>query len=256
MIQGIPNARRRSAGRSSLRFMPLTAVLVILIVPALTRAESRTDLRYIDFWRQSAGWWLATSSYFDGDMNVRLHEYHALTLVEVQRDRVVETEYKFYPPGDVSPALSDGRVPAVKGLELVTVSEHMAIGAEGSVRQVSVRPAVAGAAAMETHVVAADSGIRRVVDPDSGFESYRQYVSLNAAGKRYVLNMGLLSSPELKPAELGALRGFAISRAVRIEADQVETERARLRVLHSVGGIVSAAEDGGRQVELLESEGS
>lgn len=232
--------------------MRLTAFFVLVIFSALATAEARTDLRDVEFWRQSAGWWLAVNSYFDGDMNSRLPEYHTLTGVEVLVDRVIETEYKFYPPGEFSSDLSDGKISPENGVELLTVSEHLATGVEGAVRQTdSVAAATVG---MNTRVLAADSGIRQVVDADSGYEHYRQYLSLNKPDRRYILTLGLASDPGAEHAGLGALRGFSLSRGERFDRRQVESERARLRIRYSVGGIVSLLADGTRHVSHIDNE--
>ncbi len=227
------------------------ALLSLLPVPGM--ADAVAELEKVPYWQRSAGWWLGTNSYFDGDMNVRLREYHTITGFELRGDRVIETEYKFYPPGDASPFLSYGEIPVSQGVELVTVSEHIASDAAGSVRQETIRPQIVESTGMQTDVVAADSAIRRVIDPLSGFEHYRQYVSLNPPERRYVLNMGVASDPNDPDKDVGALRGFAVSRAVRIAAEDVEAERLRLRQHHAVGGIVSAGSGEKRDVSLIDN---
>ncbi|MFV8819325.1 hypothetical protein [Haliea sp. E17] len=231
----------------------LVLPLLAALLPQLGVAQAAMNLGDVPFWQHAAGWWLGTNSYFDGDMNPRLREYHTLTGIEVRGDRVIETEYKFYPPGEASPYLSYGQILASQGVELVTISEHVAIADTASVRQESIRPEIVESGGMETRVVAEDSAIRRVLDSQTGYEHYRQYVSLNPPDRRYILNMGMVSDPNDTGAGLGGLRGFAISRGIRISADDVEGQRERLRRVHAVGGIVSAGNDEKRDVSLIDN---
>ncbi|TXS92011.1 hypothetical protein FV139_14900 [Parahaliea maris] len=225
---------------------------VLTLVPLWGYPAPENRLGDFEYWQQSEGWWLGNNSYMDGQMNYRVKQYHTITGIAVEDGKVVETEYKFFPPGEGSAFASGGKVGADRGIEIITISEHARADSAGTVRQVSIRPDLAGSNGMETRLVAPDSAIRRVLDPVSGYEHYRQFISLNPRDKRYVINMGLVSESADEHADIGSLRGFAVSRAERIAADRVESERARLRVLHAVGGTVSSAPDGTRTVEVYE----
>lgn len=240
-----------------LNVMTRNCIATVIACAALAHSVTAAEVEKLTqqpFWQQSAGWWQASSSYFDSNMQPRVAQYHTITRVDVLDHRVVETEYKFFPPSDGSALVSNGKVSAEQGIEIITVSEHRQVGATASVRQESIRPALMQTNGMLTEVVSDRTAIRSVIDDRTGAFHYRMFVDLSAPDTRYVINMGLVSNPDVAEARLGSVRGFAVARGERIAGGAVKAERERLRQVYQVGGIVSADENGVLQTELVESE--
>jgi hypothetical protein len=227
--------------------MKRTATVLLQAILLLGGAIATADpaLKDFDFWSASAGWWVSDNTYLDRKMDYNIRTYHSVVHIELDGTRYRETEYKTYPPGPIATWLGKDVTRADEGVELVTVMTGTLVDGAGTVRLSAIGPAMGQVT--ELRPLSPDTALRATREAATGLDSYRMFITLPTPERRYLLNLGLVSSNSgpgaanaAPDAEPGDLRGFSIFQGRRIEAGEAETARARFRELHSVGAIVQA----------------
>lgn len=226
-------------------------LLQLTLVTASVTASAEPMLDDFDFWRASAGWWVSDNTYLDRNLDYNIRIYHSVVHIQLDGTAYRETEYKTYPPGPIATRLGKGTSQADEGVELVTVMTGTLIDAGGTVRLTTITPRMGAEPVTELRPLAPDTALRATVDDTTGLDSYRMFITLPTPERRYILNLGLVSSDSgagsanaAPDAERGDLRGFSIFQGRRIEAEEAETWRARFRERHRVGAVVQADETG------------
>jgi hypothetical protein len=197
----------------------------------------------VPFWSANAGWWESENTYLDGEMNYNIRSYNSIVHIVVDGRRVVETEYKFYPPGKLAAAYGRGQARPDEGVEVVTTTVGEQADAAGTVRITSVSPALGESARMIVTILNADTAVRTVPNAATGVDTYRMFITLPTRDRRYIQNLGIISEPGDPHGALGGLRGFSLFRGTRIVEGDFERRRAALRTRNAVHAVVTAGPD-------------
>ncbi|MFK7954725.1 MAG: hypothetical protein AB8B96_01390 [Lysobacterales bacterium] len=197
------------------------------------------------FWQNSVGWWRSTNTYFDGNLDYQIREYHSLVHVTADGDELIEIEHKFYPPGKAANLYGGGKVHDGEGIEVVSTTRWTVLSAS-TIALKSSEPAFGPPARMETQILSEDTAVRRVFNPGDGSERYRMLITLHDSNRRNIANYGL--APD---AETG-LSGFALFRGVRISEQSLQQARASLIKHHSIAATLRASDDSGPVVKRMD----
>lgn len=212
--------------------------LFALQTPAVAR-----DLDEIPFWRANEGWWVSENTYFAPSLDYNVRNYSSLVRIEVDARRVVETEYKFWPPGRMAAQAGRGLSREGEGVEQVTVKTFERTDDEGTARLISMEPAMALPGKVTTvRVTGADTAQQIVRDPSEPFDHYRMFISMPTPERRYLISYGLVSVAGAG-AEPGSLRGLSTFHGRRIQQSDFERLRADMRRKYAVRVIVTAGPD-------------
>ncbi len=216
-------------------------------------AEKAATQQPPDFWLGSAGWWASDNTYLDGKLQQSLAAYHSLMHIEVYDTRVVETTYKFYPPGNAGRFHSEGQVGEDRGIELITVVELEIVDDAGMAATLSVTPrSAAQPCAMTTTPLSSTLALQRKVEPESERDYYHTVITMPTPDRRYTAMFGIYTGLENPQVEAGDLRGLALFAGRRIDASEVEALHARFRDANTVGAVVSGNSDGDSLIEVLD----
>lgn len=106
-----------------------------------------------------------------------------------------------------------------------------------NIRLTATVPAFGGETQMtELRLLAADTALHATLDDATGLDSYRMFITLPTPGRRYILNLGMVSAVSgagaanaAPDARLGDLHGLSIFRGRRIQPDEAEHWRGRHR---------------------------
>jgi hypothetical protein len=204
------------------------------------------------FWQDSMGWWVSDNTYLDGQLQPQIALYQSIVHIEAQANRVVETTYKFYPPGDLSQSVSGGRVGHDQGVEFITVSTMQALADTESMETISVSPAsMSQSGQMVTTALSSSVALQRRLQGEGGLADYHIIITLPTPDRRYTNVFGLYTGLENEEVAPGDLRGLSLFASKRITADEVEELRSKFRTLNSVGAIVSGDAQGQTVVEMV-----
>ncbi len=193
--------------------------------------HAQTVLSDVPYWRASAGLWEGQNTYFDDAMDYNVRDYASLSRVELDGIHYRETEYRFYPHGLGTERYADGLAQPGEGVELVQVYTGTLVDGDGTVAlpRATSRASANGSGA--TYRVLSDNdAVRLRVDPETGTEAYRYYVTLVGDEHRYKSNFGLRYEGE----NAGGLRAFILYRDRRIDSSAFEVRRAALRAKYNV----------------------
>jgi hypothetical protein len=103
--------------------MALRSLILATIVTALpTHLAAAASLQNTPFWRDSAGWWTSNNTYLNSERLQSIAAYNSIVHIEIRGEQVVETSYRFYPPGKQTGYYSNGQVSNDHGIELVSVT--------------------------------------------------------------------------------------------------------------------------------------
>ena len=226
--------------------------IALCAVSIATTARADTALQDVPYWRSMQGWWLAENTYFDGKLDYNERAYGSLVHIELDGQRMRETEYKFYPAGKLAQQAGRGQIGAEDGIETVTVLEGRQVDARGQVRFTS-DPAT------RIDVLTDDTAVRVTANAATGVDTYRMYIFTPAPDRRYRSNFGIVSDSQgagaanaLPGAERGDLRGYSLFREQRIAATDFERQRRQLRDRFGVRAIAEAGPDGHLIVRRLD----
>ncbi len=205
------------------------------------------------FWHDSIGWWASDNTYLDGQLEPKIAKYQSIVHIEeAEAGRVVETTYKFYPPGDFSRSFSGGRVGTDQGIELITVNTMQVLADDESLETVSVTPSmVSQSGRMVTTPLSSSVALQRKLEPESGLSDYQIVITQPTPNRRYTTVFGLYTGRENEDVSPGDLRGASLFAGRRITANEVEVLRSQFRALNSVGAIVSGDAQGQTVVEIV-----
>lgn len=206
-----------------------------------------------EFWQDSIGWWASDNTYLDSQLEPKIASYQSIVHIEEEAGRVVETTYKFYPPGESSKHYSGGRVGNDQGVELITVSTMQVLADNESAETISVSPAIVSQPGqMVTTPLSSTVALQRKLQPGSGLADYHTIITLPTPDRRYTAMFGIYTGVENEDVLAGDLRGLALFASKRITAGEVQELRSRLRRLNSVGAIVSGDAQGETVVEIVD----
>jgi len=169
-----------------------TLVLQVLLVMASATATAEPALKDFEFWSASAGWWVSDNTYLDRKMDYNIRAYHSVVHIELDGTRYRETEYKTYPTGPIATSLGRGMTQADEGVEVVTVMTGTLVDGAGTVRLSAIGPAMGPVT--ELRPLSPDTALRATSDATTGLDSYRMFITLPTPERRYILNLGLVSS--------------------------------------------------------------
>ena len=236
-----------------------------MFAPGFGLAAERPALADYPFWNRVAGWWRADNTYFNANLDYNIRSYQSIVYVEIDGMHFRETEYKFYPPGAMATAYGRGQVRDGEGVETVTLLSGELDDDAGTVRVLRMLPAapVAAATLREDEqtlirVLSADTAVRITPNPVTGVDTYRMFMFMPTADRRYRSNFGIVSDRSgpgaanaLPGAVPGDLRGFSLFRETRIAPDEFETWRREFRQRNAVSTIVEPDAAGGVTVRRL-----
>lgn len=203
------------------------------------------------FWKLSEGCWLSENTYLNRDMEPNIAAYSSVTCIVLEEGQVIETENKFYPPSKLAtdlagPLLGDG-----EGVEVQTEIRHLVAGSDGRAIVAKARPEMlVGGQVTLTTPVSDDTAIVTSGIEGEQADSYRMFITLPTADRRYVLNLGL-DNGQKQDAVAGDIRGFSIFRQRRIDKSEVGAWRNRLRERYAVGVFVVGSDDRQRNTRRL-----
>ncbi|WP_439534350.1 alpha/beta fold hydrolase [Polymorphobacter sp.] len=206
------------------------------LLPA-SAAPART-LAEVPFWQRTQGYWTGLSMYNSLKEGPSADQSESLTETRVDGERMTDTEYRYYPPGERTRKMSGVALAEGEGLEVVRVLEGRM--ADGSGRVV-MAPQTGGQYAGKQVVVAPlgpDTAMMTVAAP-GGPESYRIHIDATAPDRRLRMVIGLQG-----PDEPGALRAVAAIRERRISADEMAAMRREMRARFKVGAVLTLGVDG------------
>jgi hypothetical protein len=194
-------------------------------------AQAQPVLSDVPYWRASAGLWEGQNTYFDDTMDYNVRDYASLSRVELDGAGYRETEYRFYPQGLGTERYAGGLAQPGEGVELIQVYTGTLVDGDGTVDlpPASSRASANGAGAMY-RVLSDNDAVRLRVDPETGTEAYRYYVTLVGGDHRYKSNFGLRYEGE----NIGGLRAFILYRDQRIDSETFDQRRAALRAKYNV----------------------
>jgi pimeloyl-ACP methyl ester carboxylesterase len=204
------------------------------------------------FWQDSMGWWVSDNTYLDGQLQPKIPLYQSIVHIEAQAGQVLETTYKFYPPGDLSQSVSGGRVGDDQGVEFITVSTMQAIAGAEAMETISVSPAsMSQSGRMVTTALSSTVALQQRLQGEVGLADYQIIINLPTPDRRYTTVFGLYTGLENEEVAPGDLRGLSLFASKRITADEVQELRSKFRILNSVGAIVSGDAQGQTVVEMV-----
>lgn len=235
------------------RCCAVLASLLFVATAGLAHATERPSvgrsLADFPFWNLVAGWWVGESTYLGPNFDYKIRSYQSIVQLEIDGTRFRETEYKFYPPGAMATAYGRGQVRDGEGVETVTVLSGELVDDRGTVRILSMLPAVATASREDEHtlvrVLGPDTGVRVTPNPRTGVDTYRMFIFVPAPDRRFRSNFGIVSDSAgpgaanaLPGAVPGDLRGYSLFREARIAPGEFEQRRRDFRELNAVSAIV------------------
>jgi len=230
----------------------VTVVVATCFSQMVLADTAGTKLEDIPFWRTSAGFWVSDNTYFNQSLDYNIRSYNSIVQVEIEGHSFRETEYKFYPPGKMATGYGAGQVMPDEGIEVVTVTEGEMADDRGSISITSISPGFGGHWINRIDVLTDDTAVRVTSHPGGSIDSYRMFITMPAADRRYVANFGLVDQADGEVTQPGDLRGFSLFRGRRIASEAFEETRERLRQINSVAAMVTAAAEGQPQVQRLQ----
>lgn len=166
------------------------------------------------YWRSAAGTWVGEAGYLDGELAPNVKLYGAALEIRIERDRLVQTEWKYYPSSplatQMAAALAHVTLAPGEGLEQVTLLQGT-LASDGSIDF--------GAEAGR-FVPAGDGASAGVVEQDRRVR-YRHFYSFPAPDRMVRATFGYESD--------GRLKGVSVFRFRRVTPDALSVERAGLR---------------------------
>jgi len=229
----------------------VAAVLATCVTPLVSADSAEAKLEDILFWRTSAGFWVSDNTYFNQSLDYNIRSYNSIVQVELEGRSFRETEYKFYPPGKMATGYGAGQVMPDEGIEVVTVTEGEMADDRGSVSISSISPGFGGQWINRIDVLTDDTAVRVTSHPGGSTDSYRMFITMPAADRRYVVNFGLVDKADGEAGQPGDLRGFSLFRGRRIGREAFEDTRERLRQINRVAALATADAEGRPQVQRL-----
>ncbi len=216
------------------------------------RPSAGRSLADYPFWNLVAGWWVGESTYLGPNLDYKIRSYQSIVHVEIDGTRFRETEYKFYPPGAMATAYGRGQVRDGEGVETVTVLGGELVDDVGTVRILSMLPAMSAVATESredeqtiVRVLGPDTGVRVTPNPRTGVDTYRMFIFVPAPDRRFRSNFGIVSdgtgpgaANALPGAVPGDLRGYSLFREARIAPGEFEQWRRDFRERNAVSAIV------------------
>lgn len=215
---------------SSLSRLSLVASFAVIGVFA-GESHAQNALNDVPYWRASEGLWEGENTYFDDTMDYNVRDYASLSRVELDGTSYREVEHRFYPHGLGTERYANGLAQAGEGVELIQIYTGTLVDEAGTVElpRATSRASANGAGA--TYRVLSDNdAVRLRVDPETGTEAYRYYVTLVGANNRYKSNFGLRYEGD----NIGGLRAFILYRDQRIDGATFDARRAALRAKYNV----------------------
>ena len=232
------------------------AAIAVCQAGLIMAAENK--LEDYPFWRAVAGAWRAENTYMDRDLNYNIRSYNSVILVEIDGRIYRETEIKSYAPSKLAQQNGRGMTTADEGIETVTVTTGELTDDAGTVRITATVPDLLGDSNTEIRILSPDTAVRVTPNSGTGVDTYRMFVFLPVANKRYRSNFGLVSDTTgggaanaASDAKLGDLRGFSLFREDRIPQGDAEKWRAEFRAKNKVAAVVEAGLDGKPVVRRL-----
>ncbi|MFK7831290.1 MAG: hypothetical protein AB8B57_16070 [Congregibacter sp.] len=215
------------------------------------------NLQHSGFWRDSAGWWASDNTYLNGRLEQKITAFQSIVRLEVQGSDIIETTYRFYPPGASAEYYSQGKVQSDQGVEFASVATMRALNDDqigpGAVVTVNVSPSIGPQHTQTTTTpLSSTLAIQRITEVESGLETYHTLISMPNRDRRYTAMFGIRTGLETEDVDPGDLRGVAIFSARRISAAEVEMARERFRAMNAVGALVVGDADGNIVVTVLD----
>lgn len=213
-----------------------------ILVPLASAAPP--SLGSIPFWNVTEGCWLSENHYLNPAMEPNIPTYASVTCITVTASQIIERETKFYPASNLAESYGGDLARDGEGVEVVKVNLATATGADGAVRTTNSgsSQAIAGQLVM-TIPVAPDTAMVTIRNQNDYVDHYRMFITLPTKDRRYIVNLGIVGEPS-RQGEVGDLRGMAIFKQSRIDANDAEPWRNRLRTRFAVGVRVTELEDG------------
>ncbi|MFK7958303.1 MAG: alpha/beta fold hydrolase [Lysobacterales bacterium] len=233
----------KKTANAALEFLPRAREACSLREPVVKQSAALLDSQ---FWQTSEGWWLNTNTYFDGDLDYRIREYHSLVHIRSEGPELIETEHRFYPAGDLAEFYGAGELRDGEGVEVIS-STRWEVTSALSAQLISNVPLFGPQPTMHMEIVDDDVAVRRVTDPATGKERYRMLITLHGADRRNIAHYGINTDAP------SGLAGFAAFRGKKIPEDTIAENRRSLRERHKVAVSVTADDRGKPVVSRLQT---
>ena len=211
-------------------------ILILFFYSSLpVSGEHQTNKVFKDFifWRTSEGYWEASNTYFDSDMNYTIRSYSSLILIILNGKKYSETEYRFYPFGIAAERYGKGIVKNGEGIEVIVNYSGQLINDMGSMGFTKADHGGVSSGDRTLYKLLSEKDSLRVNrKKDTRIDSYRLYTTFTSPNHRLRSNFGFYYKDN--DNDPGSMRAFILSQDHRIKKEDFEARRLFLRKKYNI----------------------